>query len=511
MSWNANAPKNDEASKIRWELVPYMHGVALDLGCGGYKVFPHFIGIDSGKEWGKLHADVIVDTAERMPLFASNSADCVFSSHLLEHIEDYKSALKEWWRIVKQGGYLALYLPDEDEYPKVGKTGANVDHKWNVNFDKVVEAMPDGWDLVDFQKRNQDDEYSLFFVFRKGGRENKQSWRDPKPTRTCGIVRLGAIGDMIQTSSLFPWLKEQGFNITLYCQAGQGYQTIKNDPHVDRFIVQGHDEVPPQFLKEFLEYTSKKYDKWVNLCESVEGTLLPSPGHIAHQWPNALRAKYCDRNYLEWTHELAEVPPPYQPKFYSTLEEKAWARKKASQWGGRNILWSLAGSSGHKVWPHLDQIIARVMLELPDVHVVLVGDDLCKLLEIGWAKESRVHCQSGEWSIRESMAFAEVADLIIGSETGLLNAAGSLPNPKIVTLSHSSEEMLTKHWKNVIALRQPQGLGCDKQPCRQLHFGWDYCPKHEETGTALCQYHIDAEMMWDAILSVFNIQSVKAA
>lgn len=498
MVWSVDGPLNNEAAKVRWELVPYMRGVALDLGCGGYKVFPHFIGVDSGKEWGRAKADVLVDTAEKMPIFASNSADLVFSSHLLEHIEDYKSALKEWWRIVKHGGYLALYLPHKDFYPNKGTPGANVDHKHDFLPSDIVDAMRGlgGWDLVENQERNEEDEYSFFQVYKKTGKQ-KESWKEPKPEKTCAVVRLGAIGDMVQTSSLFPWLKEQGYHLTLYCQAGQGHETVKHDPHIDRFVVMGHNQVPPQFLREFLDYTAKKYTKFVNLCESVEGTLLPPETHVAHTWPNHLRAKYLDRNYVEWTHELAEVPPPYNPKFYSTLEEKAWARKKAQQWGKRNILWSLAGSSGHKVWPHLDAVIAQIMLELPDVHVVLVGDDLCRLLETGWDKEPRVHCKSGEWSIRESLAFAEVADLIIGSETGLLNAAGSLDSPKIVTLSHSSEEMLTKHWKNVIALRQPHG--CPKQPCRQLHHTWDYCPKNEETGTALCQHNIDAAMMWEAV------------
>ena len=106
------------------------------------------------------------------------------------------------------------------------------------------------------------------------------------------------------------------------------------------------------------------------------------------------------------------------------------------------------------------------------------------------------------------MAFAEAADLIIGTETGLLNASGSMDVPKIVTLSHSSEEMLTKHWKNVIALNQPMGTGCAKHPCRQLHGGsnrdpWEDCPQHVETGTALCQFHIGPDMMIDAIQSVF--------
>jgi ADP-heptose:LPS heptosyltransferase len=341
-------------------------------------------------------------------------------------------------------------------------------------------------------------------VLREEVVKREFSWKLPKPAKTCAVVRYGAIGDNLQASSILPWLKEQGYWITFYCQAGQGYEVIKHDPHIDRFIIQGKDEVPPAFLLEFWGEEKKKYTKWVNLCESVEGTLLAYPGRTTFEWPNHLRAKYMDRNYMEWIHELAEVPPPYLPKFYSTAKEREKAHWTAQKWGRRNILWSLAGSSGHKVWPHLDAMIARLMLEYKDVHVVLVGDQACTLLEAGWGNESRVHCKSGKWTIRESMAFAEAADLIIGTETGLLNGAGSMETPKIITLSHSSPEMLTKHWKNTISLQQPKGVGCNKSPCRQLHGGdntdsWADCPKHEETGTAMCQFHIGIEQMWSAI------------
>jgi ADP-heptose:LPS heptosyltransferase len=325
----------------------------------------------------------------------------------------------------------------------------------------------------------------------------------PRPEKTCAVIRYGAMGDALQSASVFPQLKELGYHITMYT-VPNGYEVLKHDPHVDRFIIQDKDNVPPQFLLEFFDETKKKYDKWVNLCESVECTLLAAPGRVQWEWPNHLRQKYLNRNYLEWIHEIAEIPPPYQPKFFSTPEEKAWARDKARSYGRRNILWSLSGSSGHKVWPHLDTVLAGVMLQYPDIHVVLVGDELCQVLEVGWEKERRIHKQSGKWSIRESMAFAEVSDIVIGTETGLLNAAGSMDAWKIVTLSHSSPEALTKHWKNVIALEQPPGVGCNKHPCFQLHGAegrdpWLDCPQDKETGTALCQYHIGPEKMFSAI------------
>lgn len=504
MTWSLEAAKHDPASQIRWETIPYFHGRVLDIGCGRFKCFPHWIGVDEGD----LPWNVKAKPTD-LSLFATQSCDAVFSAHLLQRL-DYESVpavLREWCRTIRTGGHLMLYLPDAAQVKK------QEGWQWDCTLDAVLAAMQgvSGWDLIDYQVRAVDDEFSMFFVFRiAAAGEREQSWKAPKPAKTCAVVRYGAIGDMVQMSSILPWLKDEGYHITVYCQDGAGYEVIRSDPHVDRFIVQGKDEVPPQFLEEFWTYTKKKYHKWVNLCESVECTLLASPGRVQFDWPNHVRAKYLNRNYLEWTHELAGVPPPYHPKFHSTATEREKARWLARKWGRKNILWSLSGSSGHKVWPHVDAVIARIMLAWPDVHVVLVGDDFCKVLEVGWEKEPRVHCKSGEWSIRETLAFCEVADVVVGTETGVLNAAGHMDCVKIIMLSHSSEEMLTKHWRRTVALNQPKGVGCAKHPCRQLHGGgnadpWLDCPQEKVTGTALCQYSIDPDMVWGAVLASVGV------
>lgn len=176
MTWTLENSRGNEAAKIRWNLVPYMRGRALDLGCGPYKVFPHFIGVDNGhheQAFGiKGQADVLVDTCEKLVLIADESVDFCFNSHLIEHIpyENITGALNEWLRILRVGGHLAIYAPDEDEYPKVGERGANPDHKWNVNYDLLVSALEKtdySWDIVEFEKRNQNDEYSIFMVIKK--------------------------------------------------------------------------------------------------------------------------------------------------------------------------------------------------------------------------------------------------------------------------------------------------------------------------------------------------------
>jgi predicted SAM-dependent methyltransferase len=186
VSWKHDAPQGNEVAKTRWRAMPYMRGKVLDLGCGPNKLIDSkdCIGVDSRKDTDLFNIamapDVTCDVKE-LTLFASASVDSVFSSHVLEHIPyvEVPSVLREWLRVVKVGGYLFLYLPDEDQYPKceepergiyVSEPYANPDHSWNCNYDRVVAAAEKtgyNWDLILFEKCAADDEYSLAFCFKK--------------------------------------------------------------------------------------------------------------------------------------------------------------------------------------------------------------------------------------------------------------------------------------------------------------------------------------------------------
>lgn len=161
MVWRIDNPEGSESKKICWELVPYTRGLGLDIGCGPTKAFDHFIGIDSRKDtqmFGiQMNPDFTVPDASNLPMFASEQYDFAFSSHLLEHIEDYKAALKEWWRLVKVGGHLCLYLPHRNFYPNIGENGANPDHKHDFLPKDIIDAMKEiapSWDLLVNQERN---------------------------------------------------------------------------------------------------------------------------------------------------------------------------------------------------------------------------------------------------------------------------------------------------------------------------------------------------------------------
>ena len=569
MTWSFEGSQGRESEKVMWDLVPFTRGKGLDLGCGGSKTFAHFIGVDNLKDtklFGTpMQPDVVLETCEDLYLFASKSMDFVFSSHLLEHIEDTQKTLEEWWRVVKVGGHLCLYLPHKDLYPRVGTpedkaewnewakkfdTGdkkvpasalkelaerrkaagkltvgeqyagtpaGNQDHKHDFSPEDIIEAMKKigGWDLVANEVRDEENEYSFFQVYRKLKSDKVRfSCNDPRPEKTCAVVRYGAYGDLIQATSVLPGLKAQGYHVTLFT-VPRGYEAIRLDPHIDKVVLQDTDQVPPAALGMFWAHLQKRYDKFVNLSESVEGTLLAMGNRIQGTWPTKLRHRMLDQNYLQFQAELADVPFVPFHKFYATNEERDWARRQRASMAKTVIMWSLSGSSVHKSWPHMDTIFARMMLEYPDSNIITVGDDLSKLLEAGWEKEPRILKRAGVWTIRESMSMIEEVDLVVGPETGVLNAAGFARTPKVLFLSHSSNENLSRDWINVSAMT-PVDTPC--YPCHMMHYSFDKCTpgymeiegERQRVG-ALCQVNISPDRVWEQIKFWIERKELKAA
>ena len=515
--WKPDLPYQPETKKIVWEVAPYLRGRGMDIGAGMFKVLPQAISIDNGHHemFGHyIKPDFVVGSADDMSMFASQSQDYIYSSHLLEHMEDPAKALKEWWRLIRIKGVMVLYLPHEDLYPKVGENGANPDHKHNLNEEKVVEWMKKigSWDLERCEQRNEDDEYSFLMVFRKLDGKNRHltSYTTPKPTKTACVVRYGAFGDMIQTSTIFAGLKKEGYHVTCFCSP-PGSDVIMHDPNVDKFVFFEKDQVPNADLGPFWAWHREhNFDKFVNLSESVEGTFLALRGRVQYEWNPAARHFMMNGNSLEFMHKIAGLPHSPQVKFYATDEEKAWARKQRKHIPYSNlIIWSLAGSAVHKTWAGLDNIMASIFVSFPDTAVMLVGGPECQILEAGWENEARVYRTCGKFSIRESLAMLEHADLVIGPETGVLNTACCMSMPKLVFLSHTTQENLTRDWVNVYPLASKStecpGRGKNEAPaCHMLHYGFQDCKRDEAAGVAQCQSDITVAEVWSAMETALN-------
>ena len=499
MAWSPTLQQGNESSKIKYEIVPYTRGTVLELGSGPWRTYPHFITVDNLDEWGGNWKPDINRDATNLSIFASQSCDSVFSSHLLEHIEDTESVLKEWWRVIKPNGYLVLYLPHKDFYPNIGQEGANPDHVHDFSPADIISIMKGvgNWDLIVSESRNQKDEYSFLQVYKKSGKDHKFSYTESPPEKSCGIVRYGGFGDMIQITPILKSLKDQGYHITVYTTPS-AMEVIRFDPCVDEFVLQDRDQVPNHELVYFWETISKRHDKFINFSETVEGAFLALEGRPPFGWNSQARHAYMNHNYEEFAHLIAGVPMKYGPVFTETIKESEWAKKYRNKIDGRLIMIVLAGSSVHKVYPHIDQVIAYYLYHFDNVRFMFVGEghEGYKFLEYPWINEPRVLKRCGRFTIRETMALAKRCDLVFGPETGVLNAVSHEDVPKVITLSHSSVENLTNHWKNCVSLT-PEG--CECYPCHKMIYGFDHCNRDDELGVAKCQARISPESAISAI------------
>ena len=318
------------------------------------------------------------------------------------------------------------------------------------------------------------------------------------------IQRYGGFGDMLQVSSILPGLKEQGYSVTLNVTP-KNLELMRHDPHIDAAFLQTTGQVPNQELGFYWDALSECFDKFIMLSESVEGALLALPDRRESAWHPVYRRMIMGTvDYLEATHAIADVPLPPRVRFYPSNKEKEWARRYRAKLGGDSfvIVWALSGSSVHKAWPYLDVIIARLMTEYKHVKVVTCGDSLSQILEVGWDKEDRVITKSGKWSIRETLTFIEYCDLVIGPETGVLNAASMLGVPTFLMLSHSGPLNIGGNWVNTTVF-EPERTPC--YPCHILHKGFELCCRDDITGTALCAANIDMEKVWSALCREIDI------
>jgi beta-1,4-mannosyl-glycoprotein beta-1,4-N-acetylglucosaminyltransferase len=80
----------------------------LNLGCGDM-ILDGYVNIDLYHEKADLKADV-----RDLSMIESESVDEIFGSHIFEHVSPYQvhDTLREWCRVLRDGGVLILELPD---------------------------------------------------------------------------------------------------------------------------------------------------------------------------------------------------------------------------------------------------------------------------------------------------------------------------------------------------------------------------------------------------------------
>lgn len=162
-----------ETSKCRESLSRFCVGDGIDIGFGGDPIVAHAICMDLPTPYARYrnHAQHLHGSADNLKWFRDNSLDWVYSSHVLEDFEDTRAVLEEWIRVVRPGGVVVLYLPDEATYRahcRRQNKPPNVHHIHETfGLDFVKNALAHRSDIEIAHERFPVGIYSFELVLRK--------------------------------------------------------------------------------------------------------------------------------------------------------------------------------------------------------------------------------------------------------------------------------------------------------------------------------------------------------
>jgi ubiquinone/menaquinone biosynthesis C-methylase UbiE len=168
-----------ETDTARHALARWCVGAGLDIGFGGgAPIVRNAICLD--RAFGTLGranhfgddypTHLVRDAFEQLP-FLDCSLDYVYSSHTLEDAVDTAAVLIEWCRVIKEGGFLVLFLPDQVAYEarcRIDNTIPNQDHKYaEFSLAFVRDKLPESMQVVQAAFPVSYNPYSFELVAKK--------------------------------------------------------------------------------------------------------------------------------------------------------------------------------------------------------------------------------------------------------------------------------------------------------------------------------------------------------
>lgn len=322
------------------------------------------------------------------------------------------------------------------------------------------------------------------------------------------IFRSGAFGDNLILTPVIRYLHGQGHELVVLTSK-RGMEVFKNNPHISK-LIQHKEDTPIEKLSENIEWVRKqnKCEKVIDFSESIEVALSQHPRSPNYKLPKQERIRRYNRNFYEYAFEhmdnTSDIPYPenwgdkingqferYKPELFFDNQElydvRDAGRHEAVDYINEfkfNVLLGLSGSGKNKTWPWAQDFAYRLCKDYPDVHIITVGDEVCRLIEP--ELEGRITNLCGKIPMRMSMELTGLVDLVIAPDTGIIHASGCYDTPKICLLGHNTIEGITKHFINDYSIEADTNLApC--APCLYLIYDMKMqCPLNIETQSSVC-------------------------
>lgn len=345
-----------------------------------------------------------------------------------------------------------------------------------------------------------------------GGTRSRNGW-------AC-VARFGGVGDNLMAASVLPGLRKKYGRVEVISGLPQSC-VFEHNPYVDKLSISDKQFIPQDSSTNWQKWflgRSLEYDAFYHLSHSCETMRALFVGQTQFWWPASFRRKLCFQNYLETVHDICEVPYEFESLFYQSEPERDYHIDTKRKVGEKCIAWVISGTRIDKTHPHAPMIIARLIKEVGPVvmlggpapskdfeHAKLIqemvirynGDD--KGLHLGLSSDPN----NPNWPIRRVLGFSQHCDLVITPDTGPAWACAFNDMPKIMLLSHASEENITKHWTKTITLHADRArVSCF--PCHQLHDSGDTCTPNRAKDGAACISDISTQCIVMAAQAAFG-------
>lgn len=160
-------------SYCRARLAPYCQGFGIDIGAGGDPIVRHAISVDLPTPYTTVGMAPVQLGGDARDLywFRDGVLDFVYSSHVLEDFEHPGELVKEWFRVLKPGGRVIIYCPDQVRYIAYCKARRHQPnpHHFHPDFSLpfVLERLPKDVDYIIEHSNAKVDDYSWELVLRK--------------------------------------------------------------------------------------------------------------------------------------------------------------------------------------------------------------------------------------------------------------------------------------------------------------------------------------------------------
>jgi ADP-heptose:LPS heptosyltransferase len=272
------------------------------------------------------------------------------------------------------------------------------------------------------------------------------------------LVRDGAIGDTIMMTPLIRHWDLQGYDVHVACKRYVGDAVLPFNPHVA-----GLHELPNQDgmgqrrnkIKELRDLIKPEID--LDLAGSCEGAFLYHSNRNEYNLPLSWRqANAKGKNYYQHACCTLGGATRYDPEMFAgSQEDQWWTRFRAMHLGWKIIQIQITGSSINKCYPWIPEVVVGLQKKYPKSMIITTGDPQggpiiqVACVEAGAdPKRMWATCGDKRYTLRDSLITTKYVDLVIGPETGIINASACWDTPKVVLLSHSSIDNLCRGWKN---------------------------------------------------------------